>query len=100
MFSKKIFELSTMQSVFSQSQLDELLNHPEVLSAKSRLVKQVYFNIELTGAQKQALNQSFGLSLDRVPMRWIKGDTPSHIDNGTNESHNYSHNSHTNLVFL
>jgi len=78
-----------MQSVFSQTQLDELLNHPEVLSAKSRLVKQVYFNIQLTGAQKQALNRSFGLSLDRVPMRWIKGDTPSHIDNGTNESGTY-----------
>ena len=78
-----------MEAVFSRNELNAILNHPEVLSAKSRLGKQVYFEIKLTCSQKQALNRCFGLNLDKVPMRWIQGDTPSHIDNGTNESGTY-----------
>ena len=80
-----------MQPVFSQTQLSELLNHPEVLSAKSRLCngKQVYFDIRLNGGLKDAVNRRFGLNLDKVAMRWIQGDTPTHIDNGTNESGTY-----------
>jgi len=81
-----------MQPVFSQNQLSELLNHPEVLNAKSRLngsSKQVYFDIRLNGGLKDAVNRRFGLNLDKVAMRWIQGDTPSHIDNGTNESGTY-----------
>ena len=79
--------LSRMEAhVFSTEYLNELVNLPEVAAAKARLSSghsQVYFNIPVTDTLRSAL---LPLGLDvptsEIPMRWIKGDTPSHVDSG------------------
>ena len=84
--------MNTIQTCFfSQDQIDLILNDPVVKSSKSKLdkLKQVYFQISLTGSIKDTINRKFGLSLNQVSMRWVKGDTPEHIDYGTNDSGTY-----------
>jgi hypothetical protein len=75
-------------SIFSVEYLSELLARPEVAAAKARLSMdqihdQVYFSTPVTDTLRSAL---LPLGLDvpasEVPMRWIKGDTPSHVDSG------------------
>jgi hypothetical protein len=57
----------------------------------------IYFNIQLTPSIKSSIKQKLGLDLNKyssIPMRWVKGDTPSHIDKG---EHKFSN---TYLIYL
>ena len=81
---------STLSNVFSSDELNYLNNLPEVLAAKARLSTsgpsdKVYFKIPLTHEIRQTINQKLciDLSVEEIPMRWIKGDTAPHIDTGS-----------------
>ena len=85
--------------VFSTEYLAELLALPEVAVAREKLATdqaqgQVYFNTPVTETLRSAL-LPLGLDLPaKVPMRWIKGDTPTHVDSGPSVFEN------TYLVYL
>jgi hypothetical protein len=73
-------------NVFSESDIQYLLQLPEVQEARSRLRTTVSFTIPVTETIRTALTQRLGLdlgSVTEIPMRWIKGDTAPHIDSGT-----------------
>ena len=79
-----ISSTTSYSSIFSEEQLSYLLNLPEVSDALQKLNNHtVYFTVTLTDSIKQTLFDRLGLdlsSLSHIPMRWIKGDTPSHVD--------------------
>lgn len=85
--------------VFSMEYLSELLALPEVAVAREKLTTdqirgQVYFNTPVTETLRSAL-LPLGLELPaKVPMRWVKGDTPAHVDSGPSVFEN------TYLVYL
>ena len=90
---------SIFSSVFSNEELNYLLQLPEVAAARAKLDSKysVYFSIPLSQAIRAALEARFGLDLSAVseiPMRWIKGDTGAHIDRGSTSFEN------TYLVYL
>ena len=90
---------SIFSSVFSNEEIDYLLQLPEVVAAKDRLASsgRVYFSIPLTDSIRSALEARFDLDLSNVteiPMRWIKGDTGAHRDSGATSFEN------TYLVYL
>lgn len=90
---------SVFSSVFSNEEIDYLLQLPEVLAAKQRLGSsgKIYFTIPLTDTIRLALQSRFNLDLSAVseiPMRWIKGDTEAHMDRGSRSFEN------TYLVYL
>lgn len=74
--------------VFSNDDIQTIRNLPEVLSAFERLSSEsnVYFTIPLTSTIRNNLLNAFQLTLPdvltTVPCRWIKGDTPAHMDRG------------------
>jgi hypothetical protein len=83
-------------AIFSSEYLRHLVELPQVLAAKDRLTtNQVYFTIPVTDTIRSAL-APLGLDLTQseIPMRWIKGDTPPHIDSGPSAFEN------TYLVYL
>ena len=88
-----------LSSVFSNEEINYLLQLPEVLAAKERLGSsgKIYFTIPLTDTIRLALQTRFNLDLSAVseiPMRWIKGDTAAHVDRGSTTFEN------TYLVYL
>ena len=88
-----------VQNVFTASDIEYLNNLPEVLEAKVLLQTRnvVYFSITLTESLRATLQERLGLDLSTVssiPLRWIKGDTPSHIDRGASPFE------HTYLVYV
>ena len=90
---------SPLLNVFTQADIEYLNNLPEVLEAKARLNGRtmVYFSITLTESLRTALEERLNLDLSTVssiPLRWIKGDTPSHIDAGASAFE------HTYLVYV
>jgi len=90
---------SPVLNVFTPADLEYLNNLPEVLEAKARLgsQKMVYFSITLTESLRATLEERLGLDLSTVssiPLRWIKGDTPPHIDRGASAFE------HTYLVYV
>lgn len=79
-----------LTNVFSQDELDYLLNLTEVQIAKSNIYSKssgsVYFDVPINYLIKQSIEKNLGLDLsntNKVPMRWIRGDTPKHKDIGT-----------------
>ena len=75
--------------VLSDASIEQILSLPEVVNAKSRINAKErgteYFSLSLTSAIKSRIFDRMGLDLTNVssvPMRWIKGDTPAHHDNG------------------
>ena len=93
--------MSSFPSVLSQEDLEYILDLPEVRAAWEKLDKttgnKVYFTIELTESIRAALEARFGLDfsgVSRIPMRWINGDTPAHVDSGASNFQN------TYLVYL
>jgi len=81
--------VSTYHSIFSEEELQYILNLPEVLTSKEEIYKKqsgsVYFNSALTEDIKNRLTQTFNndfSNLQSIPMRWIKGDTVRHQDKG------------------
>ena len=71
--------------VLTNAQIDAIATHPSVLDARDRLTdsRTVSFTMDLPADVKASLHESLGLDLpDHVPLRWIQGDTPSHVDSG------------------
>ena len=93
--------MPVIESFLNPEDLEYILDLPEVRLAWERLDKttgnKVYFTIELTDSIRTALQARFGLDfsgVSRIPMRWINGDTPAHIDRGASKFEN------TYLVYL
>jgi len=84
--------------VFSTEYLAELLALPEVTAAREKIAsgqKQVYFNTPVTETLRSALLPlGLDISAGEIPMRWIQGDTPAHVDSGPSAFEN------TYLVYL
>jgi hypothetical protein len=93
--------MSSMQinAFFSDDDIQCILNLPEVINAKDRLLQTngyivhtkkqqnhnnvVAFTIPNTSSITETIRSKWNIDLDNVqniPMRWIKGDTASHID--------------------
>jgi len=71
--------------ILTDAQIDAIITSECVLEAKERLATSntVRFTMDLPIDVKASLEGSMGLDLpDQVPMRWIQGDTPSHVDAG------------------
>jgi hypothetical protein len=88
-----------IHNLLSSNEIAEILNNPIVQSNKEQLstLDKVDFSIQLPNAIKNKLETSFGIDLTQItsiPMRWIKGDIPPHIDKGENHFNN------TFLVYL
>ena len=88
-------------NVLSNESINYIINHEEVKKAKIRvetgLNNIIYFSIPLMNELKEELNKILGLDLSHaktIPMRWIKGDTETHIDKSINEFKN------TYLIYL
>jgi len=72
----------------SNTDIDSLLNLPEVIRSKEQIDTQthsgaIYLNASLDDSLKEKISQQLGLplsGLETIPMRWIKGDTKPHID--------------------
>jgi hypothetical protein len=90
--------LNIINNVLSQEDINYILSLQEVLQAKksidSKTSGSVYFSVNLTSSIKKTIFDNFGLSLDTVPMRWIKGDTMPHIDTSSKQFEK------THLVYL
>lgn len=77
----------------------ELYAQPEVELARGRLAtsSKVYFDMTVPESVKTTLQNWFGLNLsavERLPFRWIRGDTLEHVDLGRSSFKN------TYLVYL
>lgn len=78
-------------AVFSDEDIQTLLTHPSVLSAKD----DVSFRVPLSNTARTSLETRFGIAVpEMIPMRWMKGDTLPHIDRGPSDF------KHTHLVYL
>jgi hypothetical protein len=82
-----------IHNVLSSNEIADILNNPIVQTNKDKLSTQskADFSIELPDAIKTKLETGFGINLAQfasIPMRWIKGDTPPHIDRGENNFNN------------
>ena len=80
---------SVHSHIFTEEEINDLCNLPEVLEAKQKLNSNhnvVYFHISLSESMKQKIKENIQLDLfhiDSIPMRWIQGDTKPHIDQST-----------------
>jgi len=90
-------------NVLSNETIDYILSRQDVLAAKARInaktasASSEKFTVPLTPAIRSELFARMGLQLSHIttiPMRWVKGDTPAHIDTGI------SGFTHTHLVYL
>jgi hypothetical protein len=86
--------ITTYDNVLCEENIDFILNLHEVKKAKEDIDRKadgsIYFSIELLPEIREKIFETFGLNLTHVPMRWIKGDTKPHIDQGEN-TFNKSH---------
>lgn len=78
---------STVSNVFSAEEIEYLMNLPEVTVARAKVINSgsVHFRISLNDALRSTILSRLGLDLSshsELPMRWMKGDTPSHADTG------------------
>lgn len=90
-------------NVLSDETINYILSRDEVVAAKVRLIAKPdntaseSFTITPSAALLFELSTRFGIELTNVssiPMRWIKGDSPSHHDTGVSKF------THTHLVYL
>jgi len=90
--------LSVINNFLSEEDINYILTLSEVLEAKkdidSKVNGSVYFSVNLTSSIKKTIFDKFGLILEKIPMRWIKGDTIPHIDTGSKKFEK------THLVYL
>ena len=82
-----------IHNLLSSNEIADILNNHTVITNKAKLLSQqkVDFFIELPLEIKAKLESGFGINLQQItsiPMRWIKGDTPQHIDKGMNDFNN------------
>jgi len=90
---------SYLHNIISSDEIEDIIGNPIVQTHKEQVttVSKVDFSIPLSESIKTKLEGAFGINLSQVaslPMRWIKGDTPSHKDRGTGDFDN------TYLVYL
>ena len=87
-----------MQNIFSSSEIDEILNHPIVQENKANVSdaqKMVKFYFPLSDDTRVKLETRLSIHVEStVPMRWIQGDTPAHIDRADEQF------SKTHLIYL
>lgn len=93
--------ISLFQNILSADDILYITQLPEVIREKEKIDTinsgKIYFTIPLTESIRIAFNTHFGLNLSNItsiPMRWIKGDTPAHIDTGASKFEN------TYLIYL
>ena len=84
---------SQFLDILTPQEISILSNHPITLEAKDKLNQQnvVYFNLSIPPSIKDSIQEKMGIDLtfvQKVPMRWIKGDTHPHIDRGANSFEN------------
>ena len=82
-----------IHNLLSSNEIADILNNPIVQTNKDKLLTQskADFSIELPDAIKTKLETGLGINLAQIasiPMRWIKGDTPPHMDKGENQFNN------------
>jgi len=81
-------------NILSSDEIFELVNNPIVKKEKENLSdtqKEVKFSISLPDIIKTKIENSLSIDLSQtitIPMRWIKGDTPPHIDRGEKHFNN------------
>jgi carbonic anhydrase len=86
-----------LHNLLSEDDIRFLLDNPDVISSKGKLSSQskVDVSIHLPDSLKKKLEVGLNISLtDRVPLRWIKGNTTAHTDKGQ------SHFNRTHIVYL
>lgn len=75
-------------NTISNSLIDHVLELPEVIQAKAQIDTMtqghVSFSIPLTPFLREELSHIDLSATYSLPMRWVKGDTVSHIDQGAN----------------
>ena len=83
------------EHVLSESDISQILNEKKVTDALNQLSNGkdtvVKFTHPLSREIKEKLKEHLGIDLSKVenvPMRWIKGDTESHVDHGINSFEN------------
>ena len=88
------------KSILSDIEIQEILSCPETIKAKTSIDNKssrcVSFDIPLTDNIKTILLDKMGINLtgDRLPMRWLAGDIPQHVDKGVERFEN------TYLIYL
>ena len=73
-------------SVLSKQAIDYLCNLDDVKRAKEIITtsntNSYSFSITPSEEIQQTLRNKLGLTLNNIPMRWVKGDTKPHVDQG------------------
>jgi hypothetical protein len=72
---------SIISDFFKEEDIDLILQLEEVQIAKSKISHSFY--IDLPAHLQTRIYEKLGISLSKVPMKWIKGDTKPHIDKST-----------------
>ena len=93
--------LSRYTNILSDTTIDSILSLEVVNLSLLQLEKtnNVYFEIPLNSAIIDELTNVLDIDLNgisKIPMRWVKGDTPAHID----KQHNSSIFNKTYLIYL
>jgi hypothetical protein len=89
-----------LRDVFSLDEITELLTNLETVTNRQKLSDTdtvVKFSLPISDSIKSKLENSLSMNLSQVttiPMRWVRGDTPPHIDKGE------SHFNNTYLIYL
>ena len=83
------------QNVLNNADIQYLTNYPEVLAQRllldAKTSGSVRFSVPVTDTIRSTLQAKLGLNIAPgmlVPMRWIKGDTPPHVDVGASNFQN------------
>ena len=90
--------ITKYDNILVQEDIEYILNLQEVQQAKKDIDSldngKIYFSIDLPPQIREKLSQTFNINVSKVPMRWIKGDTPPHEDKGASSFEN------TYLIYL
>lgn len=68
------------RDVLTADELTAIAALPEVIAAREGSVS--YFSARLPATIMATLQERLGIDVIDVPMRWMTGDTPSHVDRG------------------
>lgn len=84
--------LTVHNNIFSDNVINYILKLDQVVEAKKAVSNKAgvkYFSVQLPSSIKDTIYEKIGLDLRNVTdvnMRWIRGDTPNHIDNSVNHT--------------
>lgn len=78
-----------IESIFRSEDIDMLLNSDDIVAIKSEFdasnMKMQMINITLPLSMQESLFSKMGINVTNVPMRFIRGNTPSHTDVSAND---------------